>query len=621
MKTLIALIVPPVLVISFFGLGLAWQSIVKIAPRKANYLTIPVGMSSYLLLGGFLSYFRIANTVAILMILGLGLVFSLSSVLADPPGFKHFFANISKSTIPAIIICGLLVIYLYVLGVLNQNYNGSDDFEGYFTFAEKFRQTSSIGIDSFSERRIVSSLGGQSFLDATILRFLPTNYLHVFDHGVGFVTLVITAFWYLSSRTKSINLALMTVFVICSSNLMHANITATYTLALLSLALITLVFDQPIKVLSAHTVTISLVGMACLTLKNSATPMIFGLLGVHILRMFMHSRSIKGTVNQFAVLIITGAFFIFPWCFQLFKCCGTYLYPILGKGFHGSSYGNFNYSVDVTSWKFIKSLLGTVYFAPSYSTLMVMLVVVCILIPISRKRSNVPLKSLLLLMFILAAQYILITIGTAGYSTYRYAGPFILATLIYLFQFLNLSMLSGMSLVIMFPIVVSLAQVTHLGWGYASLLSPYNLNQIRSSNVVNFEDTAQIIQSKIPVNRKVILRTAHNYAFNFKRNELQIADFPGAASPPPGLPLFEGGKEFKDYLLSQKIEYVIFQYRGLFDKESNSGRLDENYNSWLRVEAENAFAFHDRMAEILASSQIVFDNGTIVAVKVKKDEP
>jgi hypothetical protein len=102
---------------------------------------------------------------------------------------------------------------------------------------------------------------------------------------------------------------------------------------------------------------------------------------------------------------------------------------------------------------------------------------------------------------------------------------------------------------------------------------------------------------------------------------LQIADFPGAASPPPGLPLFEGGREFKDYLLSQKIEYVIFQYRGLFDKESNSGRLDENYNSWLRVEAENAFAFHDRMAEILASSQIVFDNGTIVAVKVKKDEP
>jgi hypothetical protein len=144
---------------------------------------------------------------------------------------------------------------------LNQNYNSSDDFEGYFTFAEKFKQISTLGIDSYSERRLVSSLGGQSFLDGTILRFLPPNYLHVMDHGVGFLSLVITAFWYLRSQTKSLRLTLMALIVICISSLMHANITATYTLALLTFALVTLTLDKPIRAFKARSVTIALVGI------------------------------------------------------------------------------------------------------------------------------------------------------------------------------------------------------------------------------------------------------------------------------------------------------------------------------------------------------------------------
>ena len=606
--------------ISFFGLGLAWQSVTKIAPRNGNYLTISVGMSIYLLLGGFLSYFRIANTAVILFILSFGLIFSISRVIEAPPklNFSIFKRN-SKHTF-AFLLCGCLVVYLYALGVLNQYYNGSDDFEGYFTFAAKFRQISTLGTDSYSERRIVSSLGGQSFLDGTILHVLPINYLHIIDHGVGFVTLVITAFWYLHSRTKSTNLSLMAVVVICISSLMHANITATYTLALLTFALISLVLDQPIKTLSTHTVTIALVGMACLTLKNSAIPMVVGLLGAHILKVLLHSRSIKGTLNQFFILIITSSFLIFPWCYQLFKCCGTFLYPILGKGFHGSRYGDFNFNVDVISWKFIKSLLGTVYFAPSYSVLMVIFLVVFVSIYLARRKTSPQLRETFLLISILIIQYISISVGTAGYSTYRYAGPFILAALIYLLQYLKLSIFSGFSLLVVFPVMISLTQVTQLGWGYTSLLSKFNPNQMFSTNVVNFHDSATRIQATIPVNKKVLLRTAYNYAFNFKRNEIQIADFPGAASPPPGVPLFGSGKEFKDYLLSQNIKYVIFQYSGLFDKESNSGRLDADFNSWLKVEAENAFAFHDRMLEIVPTSQVLFDNGTIVAIQVNKDE-
>jgi hypothetical protein len=53
-----------------------------------------------------------------------------------------------------------------------------------------------------------------------------------------------------------------------------------------------------------------------------------------------------------------------------------------------------------------------------------------------------------------------------------------------------------------------------------------------------------------------------------ERNELQVADFSGAASPPPGLPVFGSNKDFQNYLQFQMIEYVIFQYKGLFEKRA-----------------------------------------------------
>jgi hypothetical protein len=49
----------------------------------------------------------------------------------------------------------------------------------------------------------------------------------------------------------------------------------------------------------------------------------------------------------------------------------------------------------------------------------------------------------------LILQYVAIAIGTAGYSTYRYAAPFILATLIYLFQFFNYVSISGLTVVVL----------------------------------------------------------------------------------------------------------------------------------------------------------------------------
>jgi hypothetical protein len=106
--------------------------------------------------------------------------------------------------------------------------------------------------------------------------------------------------------------------------------------------------------------------------------------------------------------------------------------------------------------------------------------------------------------------------------------------------------------------------------------------------------------------------------FNFTRNDLKIADYPGAVSPPPGIPNFGSGVDMERYLKSQDIDFIVFQYKNLFEKENFSDRLSHDYNSWLKAEAVNAFAFHDRMTELSKYSTLLYNDGEVFVLKLRE---
>jgi hypothetical protein len=99
-----------------------------------------------------------------------------------------------------------------------------------------------------------------------------------------------------------------------------------------------------------------------------------------------------------------------------------------------------------------------------------------------------------------------------------------------------------------------------------------SINGISESNVPNPKQKVDVIQELLPRDSRVLLRTSFNFLFDFKRNDYQIADYPGAASPPPGLPNFGTKLDMENYLRSQGVDFVIFQYKNfvlVFPEQTN----------------------------------------------------
>jgi len=65
-------------------------------------------------------------------------------------------------------------------------------------------------------------------------------------------------------------------------------------------------------------------------------------------------------------------------------------------------------------------------------------------------------------------------------------------------------------------------------------------------------------QTAVPAGERVFVAASFPTHFDFARNKILVADIPGAASLPPGMPVFEGPAAVKTYLLSQGIRYVIY---------------------------------------------------------------
>jgi hypothetical protein len=620
-NTILALLFPVSLLISVSGYGALLHKAFFANKTQLNYLIPSLGISCILTAGGILNIFQSANGAQLVTIYIIGCLlaivqFDFRRILR----FKYvkFFSRAKISLFPFAVF--IVFVYTYSLAIIDRNFNGSDDFEGYFVFASKFNQLGTMGNEYFSERRLVSSVGGQSFVDSIFLNFLPIEYLHASDLGFGFLALVVTVSLFLKARFWNKNEIGLLLLVICLINPMLANITSTYLLSLMIFSLLVFVTDKKTLFLNKDHTAVALIAVGGMTLKNSTTPFILGTVFLYSLLAIKKSRvtqmPIRGVFLVYPKILILWV----PWGISLFLSCATFLYPVLGLGNHGSKYGTFTHNSDINSLEFLRALFGPIFYAPSYSIALVCVAIITGIGLIESRRSKRSLTIILFNIFMLVTLFVAITIGTSGFSNYRYIFPALLAFFLFMTQFLNKGKFIRLSIILLISLTLSIAQLSVNKWGYNSLISRFNPASISDSNLPNRESEIVKIQNSISDGSRVLLRTSFNFAFDFKRNNYQIADFPGAVSPPPGLPNFGTSEEMHSYLLSQEIDYVVFQYLNLFEKENNSGRIAEGANAWLKAEALNAFAFHDRMMEVSKIAEVVYDDGETFVLKMNKEK-
>ncbi len=144
-----------------------------------------------------------------------------------------------------------------------------------------------------------------------------------------------------------------------------------------------------------------------------------------------------------------------------------------------------------------------------------------------------------------------------------------------------------------------------------------NQNIILAEESLNYKN----LQKAVPPQEKILVALDKNFIFDFNRNEIWIADFPGGSSLPPGMPFRKGADTLSKYLLDHSIYYVAYSYKNEAGSALSQiqNRLDPKMNSWIRTEAEHTLDFHHNLEILGKSKKIIYDDGSHFVIDLRVD--
>lgn len=642
---LLALLWGPMMAISLIGWG--WLVSHFLYSKKSSEWGIKavLGLAFSIIVGGVLNLFALISPRAILIYLGLGVIILLFFIVYKfrdvVRGFADGFGALKRDKILAfLVVCvSLLFVYQYVVAVFS-NFNIGDDYQAYFVYPEKMIQTGSLGDDPFSDRRMTSALGGQSFLDTFVLAVLPFDYLHLADRGLGWLILILLICdlfkkFKISSKITALSIA---AFVLFPWPL--ANITGQITAVALFAALLGFTYFkdkfEPTSIFR-RAILIAMIAAALCAIKSTviaACALYF--IFYYALAYYEAAKGKEKTsaLKAFVVSSILVLAALLPWMISMYHSSGTLLYPILGKGFYGTVYGDYAAPYSELSYANILNVL--------YQLANVLFVVLFLLILFIRR--SIPTDGILRrrLKLIVSATILAIAISafmTAGLGVYRYTFTFVFSAIILFtaafigekenFQghltslkydyvaFVIVAIIFGAGTMSFFnDLKANLNTVyTRLFSNSASSFNDF-FDDIKTSNsgsVVTAVERVgyQKMQESVPKDSMVLARLEKPFLLDFTRNTIYIIDMPGAASLPPGMPFFKGSEALAGYLLSQNIRYVAYAYSTdcLFTREVYANTLKPTTNVWQRIATKDTFDFNDNLKELGATRKKLFDDG------------
>jgi hypothetical protein len=497
-----------------------------------------------------------------------------------------------------------------------------DDYHAYFVFPTHMLQTGTLGQDPFSERRITSTLGGNYFVNTFPLAVTGKyETLRLLDEGVSFIILIvllaeimvrrkIPGYWVLA--------ALVGAVLIQGA---VSNITAVYSGTVLMIVLFELLDTVGMETGLNHAALLAIVSAGLMCLKTTFAP-VTGIFFIsyywfQLSRVTNKGKAIKSAV--FSALLIF--LLLLPWMIDAHRSSGTFFYPLLGKGFHGSRYGLFMLP---TSHMGFNNLLG---FMDGFVNPMgtILAIETCLILLAYRLKKGDRLVELIIVIN-LAIDAVFIGIGIGGVQTYRYEFALLFAVALFLLvkelavdvnlstpnPSLNFAERVAPVLLLGLMIGGGLDQfVLYEKWvGLPQLINAFKDRSIDTpAEVAAYRD----MQLSVPPGQKMMVRLDKNFLLDFRRNTIYINDLPGGASLPPGIPAFKGPDALADYLLQHGIRYLAYSYGddAAFSRREYADRLKPHVNIWLRRGAEIGFDFQDNCVLLGKSRKKLYDDGNM----------
>ncbi len=593
------------------------------------------GVSLCVALGGLLNLAKLTSRASILLIVAFGVVvFLVGRLGARRLGQLAVVAMdlYRKDRLLAIgAILALLVLGLqYSASVRGQVVSGSlsvtdfnphDDFHAYLVFPEKMIQTGSLGPDPYSERRITSGLGGQYFLDTLVLAALSDENVHLIDPGLGMILAVGLLLGYARWRRATAAGALGATLLLLVVPPTTSNITSLVVdVALFFAQYRTLAWTLTARRgLIGSSVVVALLtaglGATKATLIPVASLLFVGLYAIHL---------IPGANRKLVALQcgLSGALtvgLLAPWMVAMKESSGTFLFPVLGLGDHGSAYG----AVQLPSHYLREYALSQLLPAHDAKVLLAVLgILVVVGAYLAAERS---LDGVVLCASVLGG-IVAVSLATGLFDVYRFSYPFIIVPV--LVGVLEATRKGGAlrlpteSGVLRLGGSVLLLGVAILGGGLAMYWGEiHSLRHELADAPLWPQDQREeyvAMQAAVPQNAVILTRLDKPFLLNFRSNTIYIDDWPFGAGPAPGISASATPEELASYLQSEGVRYVAYSYRDEagFPKSTFSYRLGPQMPPLTRRFARDTFAFQDDLAALGKTRKHVYDDGQIFVLDI-----
>lgn len=580
------------------------------------------GLALSVVVGGVLNLFSHISRATVLAFVGVGLAAWLIPLLRGGPWRSHLLGTWVRHSSKAAFVLGALVAALALIqysgsvSVSRDDYpsspagpvrfNQADDFQAYFVFPEKMLQLGSMSRDPFCARQIESSLGGQSFLDALILSVLSVQNLHILDPGLGLLLIIGLLWGNFKERGTSLewSLALLLVFVWMAPP--TVNIASLYTGMALFLSLYRTLHWKAFSSgrFLSRSLIIALTAAAVCSLKSTFIPACGLLLGCSFACYILGQNFKKTAFAELASTAVLTIAFTLPWMISMYRSSGTFLYPLLGRGYH-------------QPFHWLTILRGAqLLFQHITDPSSVALATLGVFYLTSRRWGISGREAVLSLLLAAAVGHVVVTLATGEPNNSRYSFPFVFAAVLALITVAaswsptarqNEWAASGPLLAI--GVALFLVGST---WFPSRILYAECLQGIRrgiqSAPLVPSPEIAayQQLQRSIPQGEVILARLEKPFLLDFKRNTVFLVDY-AVASPPPGMPLSEGGEALARYLTSQSTRYVAYSYTGEAARRAVVGH--DRYSPFTLNQIERTFDFEDDLEQLSKTRRRVYDDG------------
>jgi len=618
------------LLVSFTGWGRATGKLFR-SPRLPASVACSLGIAAVVFLGGWLNLLHAIYPTVLFAIVGLGLLLYMVSRNQRPEEYKwmRFWKNSSRGS-KILILIALSILALRVAATVRLGmFNVTDDSPAYLVFPHKMLAVHNFANDPFSDRRIISSLGGSYFLQAFIIAATSLTHIAMADRTLGFILLAVALFDIgVQFELSSIQIALLE-FLVYLAPQETINLTFVVLPTPMLLAMIWLVMEgDQFQPEWRNASLIGVTGGAIISLKSTYLPIVGIYAFLPLFAASWKSRKLTRFSSPFIVgLSALGV--LLAWMVAMKITSGTYLFPVLGSGVDYTRYGIFHSMARFSTHRALVKI-----FLQAFA--------LCILIGVQTATDlkNQPCRIGVLVLATSAVAITAFNYRSGGDFIWRYNFPqFLCAIIVFYAATGSTFRLNGSSTKARLAFCVGVLSLASMVFYYdAAGRDPRPFRQmgvehkdyvasVRASlSGVSLANPSSIseyraIEKSIPLGALALENVARPYLFNYRQHNFYVMDWPGAASPPPGWPFGQNAAQLSLYLRQNSVRYVLFDYHyaGWYDAGSCTSLMrPELYSTeayqliWMSLLADHQFD------QLRAHYTSIYDDGKIAVIDLQR---